>query len=115
MLIVEDEGIVAMMIEDMLEALGCTIAFSAANVHQACEIATAADIDLAVLDVNVAGSPVFPVAEILRQREIPFLFSTGYGVSGLPAKFSAHYVLTKPFSEKELEQKISLTICKKVE
>lgn len=109
-LIVEDEGTVAMMIEDTLEALGCEIVSSAATVAEARKIAAEADIDLAVLDVNVAGSPVFPVAEILRERQIPFLFSTGYGASGLPTEFSGYPVLGKPFSDRELQQKLSLVL-----
>jgi CheY-like chemotaxis protein len=109
-LVVEDEGAVAIMIEDMLEALGCEIVSSAARVAEAREIAATADIDLAVLDVNVAGLPVFPVAEILRERQIPFLFSTGYGASGLPTEFAGQPVLSKPFSEQELQQKLSLIL-----
>jgi CheY-like chemotaxis protein len=109
-LVVEDEAIIAMMIEGMLEALGCEIVSSVAHVAQACEIAAKANINLAVLDVNVAGVPVFPVAEVLRRREIPFLFSTGYGASGLPSEFLGHQVLGKPFSEKELQQKLALTL-----
>ncbi len=109
-LLVEDEGVVAMMIEDMLEALGCEVVSSIARVTPALEIAAKADIDLAVLDVNVAGEQVFPVAEVLRDRSIPFLFSTGYGASGLPSHFSDRQVLSKPFSDSELQEKIAATL-----
>jgi CheY-like chemotaxis protein len=78
-LLVEDEGLVALMIEDMLEELGLKVIASAAHVAKACELASAASFDLALLDVNLAGERVFPVARILRDRRIPFLFSTGYG------------------------------------
>lgn len=110
-LVVEDEGLVAMMIESALETLGCDLVSSVARIPQALEIAGTAEIDFAVLDVNVNGQPIFPVAEILRKRGIPFLFSTGYGASGLPDAFSGHQVLSKPFSEEELQQKMALALC----
>jgi DNA-binding response OmpR family regulator len=109
-LVIEDEGLVALMIEDMLVELGCEVVGSIAELSRACEAASAADIDLAMLDVNLAGKPVFPVAEILRDRAIPFLFSTGYGASGLPSEFADHEVLHKPYSNSELRQKIELTL-----
>jgi CheY-like chemotaxis protein len=106
-LVVEDEAAVALMIEDMLQDLGCTIAGSAARLAEALKIAATAEIDLALLDVNLAGQPVFPVAEILRGRRIPLVFSTGYGVRGLPDEFSGFPVLGKPFSTLELQQIIA--------
>ncbi|WP_434557352.1 response regulator [Pseudomonas sp. Z5-35] len=109
-LLVEDEGTVAMLIEEMLEELGCTVVASVPRLAVAREMAGAAQIDLAILDVNLAGERVFPVAEILRSRDIPFLFSTGYGASGVPGEFAGYPVLHKPFSESELQQKIALTL-----
>jgi CheY-like chemotaxis protein len=109
-LVVEDEGAVAMMIEDMLEDLGCEVVASVGRLAEAREVATAAEIDFAMLDVNVAGQLVFPVAEILRDRGIPVLFSTGYGASGLPSEFDGHQVLSKPFSQAQLQQKMALTL-----
>jgi CheY-like chemotaxis protein len=109
-LVVEDEGLVAMMIESALETLGCHLVSSVARVAPALEIAGTAEIDVAVLDVNVNGQPIFPVAEVLRERGIPFLFSTGYGASALPDAFSNYQVLNKPFSEEELQHKIALAL-----
>ena len=109
-LIVEDEFTVAMMIEDALEALGCEIVSSASRIAQARDIAEAGDIDVAVLDVNVAGTPVFPIAQILHERQIPFLFSTGYGAGSVPDEFSGYELVGKPFSESELTRKLSLTL-----
>jgi CheY-like chemotaxis protein len=109
---VEDEGTVAMLIEEMLEDLGCTVVASVPRLALAREKAGTAQVDLAILDVNLAGERVFPVAEILRGRGVPFLFSTGYGASGLPEAFAQSPVLHKPFSESELQQKIALTLKK---
>jgi len=105
--LVEDEGVIALLIEDMLQDLGCEIAATAANLAEAREIAATAEIELAVLDVNVDGQPIFPVAKILRDRQIPFVFSTGYGVSGLTSEFDGAVVLGKPFSKKELQETMS--------
>lgn len=109
-LVVEDEGFVALMIEDMLEDLGCEIVASAARLAEARGLAATATIDLAILDVNLAGYPSFPVAEILRERGIPFLFSTGYGQSGLSPDFADQPLIGKPFSIKELQETIALVL-----
>ncbi|KKX32886.1 response regulator [Rhizobium sp. LC145] len=106
-LIVEDEGLVALMIEDMLQDLGCEVIASVSRLADARTIAAKAEVDLAVLDVNLAGEPSFSVAEILRNRQIPFIFSTGYGMEGLPDEFGGHPVIGKPFSSGELQQIIA--------
>ncbi len=105
-LVVEDEGAVAMMIEDMLEEFGCIVVASVGQLAKAREVAATAQIDLALLDVNLSGQLVFPVADILQDRRIPFVFSTGYGARVVPSKFSEYAVLAKPFSPVELRQSI---------
>jgi CheY-like chemotaxis protein len=109
-LVVEDETPVAMLIEDMLENLGCKVVASLASLARAEVAAAEAEIELAMLDINLAGNPVFPVAEILRARNIAILFSTGYGQIGLPAEFSEYPVIAKPFAECDLKQKILLAL-----
>jgi len=100
-LLVEDETAVALLVEDMLAELGCT-SQSAWRVPQALEMAERDPIDLAVLDVNVAGQSILPVAEALRRRGTPFIFASGYGSGGAPAGFPGVPVLTKPFAATEL-------------
>jgi CheY-like chemotaxis protein len=95
------------MIEDMLEDLGCEIVASAARLPDARGLAATATIDLAILDVNLAGHSSFPVAQILRERGIPFLFSTGYGQSGFSHDFADQPLIGKPFSMKDLEETIA--------
>jgi CheY-like chemotaxis protein len=109
-LLVEDEGAIAMLIEEMLEDLGCTVVASVARLAKALEVANVLDVDLAILDVNLAGEYVFPVARALRGRNIPFLFSTGYGASGLPEEFADCPVLHKPFAESDLRLKMALAL-----
>ena len=89
--IVEDEGLVAMLIEDMLTDLGHEIAAVAARMEDALRDAKTGSFDFALLDVNLDGTPSYPIADILKARGIPFVFATGYGpkaVSG-PAFFSS--------------------------
>lgn len=109
-LVVEDEATVAMLIEDMLEDLGFEIVASVASLVEASEVAVNVEIDFAMLDVNIAGDLIFPVANLLSERQIPFLFSTGYGATGLPPRFSRCCVITKPFSQAELLEKIVLAL-----
>lgn len=109
-LVIEDEGAVALLIEDMLLDLGCQIAASAADLDTACKLASTAQVDFALLDLNLDGSPAVPVAEILRQRGIPFLFSTGYGAAGIPEEFSDYPALAKPFLLSELKQKLVIAL-----
>ncbi|MGK9052027.1 response regulator [Neorhizobium petrolearium] len=109
-LVVEDESFVALMIEDMLEDLGCQIVASLARLKEACDIASTAELDVAVLDINLGGERSFPVAHILQERGVPFMFSTGYGKNGVPAELSDAPVLSKPFSGKELEETLALTL-----
>jgi CheY-like chemotaxis protein len=100
-LIVEDEMIVAMMLEDMLIGLGCEVV-KAGRVAKAMHLVVTGEIDGAILDVNVAGEPVYPVANELRGRGIPFIFSSGYGVEGLAPEYRDRPTLSKPFQESEL-------------
>ena len=81
-LIVEDETLVAMLIEEYLLELGCEVAFSASRVAKAMRGLQTCGIDVAVLDVNVAGESISQVVETLVQRGIPFLFASGYGARG---------------------------------
>lgn len=94
------------MIEDMLEELGLKVVASAAHVSKARELASTASFDLALLDVNLAGEFVFPVARILRERKIPFLFSTGYGGPPLEEEFRNAPAIGKPFSVDQLNEKL---------
>lgn len=109
-LVVEDEMLVAMNIEDMLLDLGHEVAGLASRVEPALALAREGEFDVAMLDVNLAGKPSFPVAEILIERGIPVLFATGYGIKGIPEAFHACPVLQKPFREKDLGAAID-SIC----
>ncbi|MES2835136.1 MAG: response regulator [Pseudomonadota bacterium] len=98
-LVVEDESLVAMLLETILEDMGCTPVGPAATVDDGLAMAERETLDAALLDVNVAGHHVFPVAEALRARGVPFVFSTGYGEGGLPDEWRGQTTLQKPFTE----------------
>ncbi len=92
----------ALLIEDMLLDLGHDVVAIAANVQDAAALAREASFDLALLDVNLNGEESFPVAEILLERNIPFLFATAYGSSVLRGRFPGSLVLGKPFKTEDL-------------
>ena len=103
-LIVEDEMLVAMNIEDMLLDLGHEVAGLAGRLGPALALAGEAMFDAAMLDVNLAGEPSFPVAALLVERGIPFLFATGYGRAGIEDRYRDRPILQKPFRIAELAQ-----------
>lgn len=92
-----------MMIEDMLLDLGCEVVATAGRLEEALTLAETGDFDLALLDVNLVGRPVFPVAQVLGQRGIPFAFLTGYGSTGIDPAHPDAPVLAKPFRAQDLE------------
>lgn len=99
-LVVEDESLVAMLLETILEDMGCTPVGPASTVEEGLQlVADDAPIDAALLDVNVAGRQIFPVAQALKDRNVPFVFSTGYGEGGLPDEWRGLPTLQKPFTE----------------
>jgi DNA-binding response OmpR family regulator len=111
-LVVEDESMVAMMIEDMLIDLGHHVVATSGRMDDASKLASHANADLAILDVNLNGEETYPLATSLASRKIPFIFATGYGSSGIRAEWSGVPVLQKPFQSRELAEAINLAIRK---
>lgn len=106
-LIVEDEVLLAMDLEDLLTALGHEVVGQATRIDKAMELARESDIDFAVLDINVAGTKSFPVADILRERGIPFAFVSGYGTEGLMGGYRDFPALQKPYAQEDLERTLA--------
>jgi CheY-like chemotaxis protein len=111
-LIVEDEALITMLFEDILEDLACQVVGPAMNVRQALELAQSAEIDVAILDVNLGGESSFPVAALLRSREVPLVFSSGYGSQGLPPEWQDRPTLPKPFTSDEVADMLSRLVIK---
>jgi len=97
-LVVEDEAMIAMLVEDMLDTLGCKVVGPAYGLETAMALAKSADdIDVALLDINLAGLSTFPVADALRVRGVPVVFATGYGEAELREVDRGAPVLMKPY------------------
>ncbi|HEY7247429.1 MAG TPA: response regulator [Xanthobacteraceae bacterium] len=109
-LVVEDELMIRMLLEDMLEELGCTIAAEATRIHDALEAVRSAEFDLAILDVNLGGEPISPVADALAERGTPFVFATGYGERGLPESHRERPTLKKPFQLDSLRRTLETAL-----
>ena len=103
-LIVEDEILVSLLIEDALADMGIEVAGVAGTLEEALAQVESGDFDCAILDVHIQGKDVFPVAEALAARGVPFVFATGSGQSGVPEKYRQCPVLQKPFMGPELER-----------
>jgi DNA-binding NtrC family response regulator len=109
-LVVEDELMIRMLLEDMLADLGCTIAAEATHLSDALEAARNADFDIAILDVNLGGEPIAPVADALAARGMPFVFATGYGERALPDSHRERPTLKKPFQLESLKRTLETAL-----
>src|SRR5262249_60891065 len=112
-LVVEDELMIRMLLEDMLSELGYTVAAEAARIEEALEAAKSAEFDVAILDVNLNGQTIAPVAEALAARGTPFVFATGYGERGLPEAYRDRPTLKKPFQMDGLSRMLQTALTAK--
>lgn len=108
--LVEDEVMIRMMVADMLEELGYSIAAEAGDIEQALQLARTTNFDIAILDVNVNGKLISPVAEVIEGRNRPFIFATGYGTQGLPPEYRNRPSVQKPFQMDGLDAVIRSTL-----
>ena len=97
-LVVEDEPLIAMMLEDFLESLGHSVCATCESVSDALIEADKGGFDLAILDVNLKGESVWPVASKLREKNVPFVIATGGHVDPPPAEFANVPVIEKPYT-----------------
>jgi two-component SAPR family response regulator len=105
-LLVEDQMIVAIEVEDMLREFGCIVVGPVGTLKRALRLAQKERLDAAILDVSVDGETIFPVAEELQKRHIPFIFATGYAEHTLPEKWKGLPHLAKPFKRDQLKKLI---------
>jgi len=101
-LVVEDEVLVGMLVEEMLGDLGCEVAALSTHLDEALRLAKGDNFDFAVLDINLNGTRSFPIADLLADRGVPFLFATGYGAGILPERHAKAVILHKPYSLEDL-------------
>ena len=106
-LVVEDELMIRMLLQDMLDDLGHTLAGEAGRIDEAVTLAKQAEFDIAILDVNLNGEPISPVVEVLVERGLPFVFATGYGQRGVPEAYRRTPTLQKPFQADALAKALA--------
>jgi DNA-binding response OmpR family regulator len=111
-LVVEDEALVAAMIQDMLSDLGAIVVGPAGTVAKGFALAASGDIEAAVLDVNLRGERIDPLAEWLRARSVPLVFASGYGETGASAT-ADDIVLEKPFNLIALGQALARVLTRR--
>ena len=104
--LVEDEALVRMSLASMVEELGHRVVAEAGTIKEAGAIAMTGVFDLAILDINIDGLGIDPVAHVIERRGLPFLFVTGYGAQWLPSLFRRRPVLEKPVSLERLRTTI---------
>ena len=107
-LVVEDDMLIALEIEQTLHDLGCVVIGPVGKLDAAMQIADHEGLDAAILDVNIRGGHVFPVADRLRARGIPFALASGSGDWALPQAFRNQPRLTKPFTDRDLVAQVRL-------
>jgi CheY-like chemotaxis protein len=102
-LLVEDEGLVAMMMMEMLTDLGFAVVGPFGNIADATAALSHEHIDAAILDVNLANELAYPLADTLNARGVPIVFVTGYGAETIDAGYSNVPILQKPVERRMLK------------
>lgn len=105
-LVVEDEALIALMIEDAVADLGCEVVGPTGKLETALRLVAEEMLDAAILDVSIRGQKVYPVADQLSERGIPFILASGYGDWALPENLRDQPRLTKPFTGEELKYQL---------
>lgn len=109
--VVEDEAIIAMMLEDMLTDLGCSVIGPCTGLKQAHEMLAGSETPgAAILDVNVGGEQVYPVATALAERGVPLVFATGYGSVGLAESWRGRVTVQKPYTQDDIVRALGAAI-----
>ena len=109
-LIVEDEGLIALDLEDAVAAVGMLVVGGVATLADAINAAETSEVDVAILDVSLKGELIWPAADILQRRGIPLLFLTGYHESIVPARFTARPRLNKPVDVRQLLRELAAAL-----
>ena len=109
-LLVEDDGLVAMLVEDMLDELGFISVGNPGSVSEALAALAKGGFDVAILDVNLNGERVFPVADALIDDGCPFVFATIYGAADIPEAYRTWPVAAKPFRLDDLETALNTAL-----
>jgi CheY-like chemotaxis protein len=112
-LVVEDEPLVAMVLESIIEDMGASLVGPAASVEKALSLIEAGGFAGALLDVNLRGERVDAVADALAAKGLPFVFTTGHGIDGIPAAHRHRPMLSKPFRDADITAVLNVHILAK--
>ena len=105
-LLVEDESIIAMLVASVIRGLGFTLVGPVARLDHALTLVAEGEFDCAVLDVNIRGGDTYPVADLLIERDCPFVMATGYSNVTMPPHLLGQTRLTKPYAINALEDEL---------
>lgn len=108
-LIVEDEAMLAMLLEDILSDFGCEVVSTASRFEDAMDKASILPLDIALLDVNLGGTQSFPIARTLDSRKVPFVYATAYGAF-MPDDAPPAPIVSKPFALSDLTHAMSVAV-----
>ncbi|WP_277601379.1 response regulator [Sphingobium algorifonticola] len=103
----EDESMIAMLLEDIITDLGCIVVACVATVADALASIEGDQLDAALLDVNLGSEQSYGIADVLGPRAVPYLFISGYGDRGIDPRYQGRPVLQKPFTADSIEQALS--------
>jgi CheY-like chemotaxis protein len=109
-LVVEDEAVVSLMIIDLLAEAGCEVIGPAATTESALALIEQEGIDCAILDVKLLDGQVFPVADTLTARGVPFVFATGYAADTLGARYTGVPRIEKVYDRDELLDAVAVIL-----
>lgn len=111
-LIVEDEYLIMDEVKRIIESAGGIVVGAHGNLDDDVFERSAISSDIAMLDINIRGKMIYPFADVLRERGVPFIFATGYDFDGIPEKFSSVPRIQKPFDPHELVNALADTRAK---
>lgn len=111
-LVVEDGVFTAMALEELLAESGCHVVGPCSELDEATAFAREAQIDVAVLDIDIEGKPAYGVADELQRRGIPFIFASGYDISRTPERLAGTIALEKPFDNEALLEALRSAIAR---
>ena len=109
-LVIEDEAMVAMLIQDTLADIGCEVIGIASRFNEAIEKVKSLAFDMAILDLNLNGRQALPIADSLAERGIAFVVATGYGAMNLSESLQRAPILQKPFRQRDLERALRVAL-----
>jgi CheY-like chemotaxis protein len=109
-LLVEDEAMIAMMLEEFVDTLGYHVRGVASTVEQAREMVNMGGFDLAILDCHLEGQEIWPVAELLDRKGIPYILSSGGSITDIPAPFDERPMLAKPYTIGTISDMLMATV-----